>query len=142
MPNKLCLEGTVSKKFDGANQVPTLKTFIENLETNAEEIKVTDNENQELSSEDIVATGMTLTLKLGNETRTYKLVVVGDSTGDGKADFKDIVLMNRHRLHKVTLSEEYIMAGDVTEDDTVDFKDIVQVNRYRLRKILQLFKIS
>lgn len=28
MPNKLCLEGTVSKKFDGANQVPTLKTFI------------------------------------------------------------------------------------------------------------------
>ena len=28
MPNKSCLEGTVSKKFDGANQVPTLKTFI------------------------------------------------------------------------------------------------------------------
>jgi len=137
-PEYTILEAYVTKIPDNT----TLKTFIENLETNAEEIKVTDNENQELSSEDIVATGMTLTLKLGNETRTYKLVVVGDSTGDGKADFKDIVLMNRHRLHKVTLSEEYIMAGDVTEDDTVDFKDIVQVNRYRLRKILQLFKIS
>lgn len=28
MANKLCLEGNVSKKSDGTNQVPTLKTFI------------------------------------------------------------------------------------------------------------------
>ena len=28
MTNKLCLEGNVSKKSDGTNQVPTLKTFI------------------------------------------------------------------------------------------------------------------
>lgn len=28
MAKKLCLEGNVSKKSNGTNQVPTLKTFI------------------------------------------------------------------------------------------------------------------
>lgn len=31
MPNKLCLEGTVSKKFDGANQKLTLKNIYSHV---------------------------------------------------------------------------------------------------------------
>lgn len=117
----------------------TLENFKKIIETNAEEIKILDKNSQELGEEDIIATGMRLILKLGNETKEFKLIVWGDTTGDGKADFKDMVSMNKHRLNKQKLEDEYLIAGDITEDNEVDFKDIVKLNKYRLNKILQLF---
>ena len=56
----------------------------------------------------------------------------GDATGDGLADFKDIVAINGHRLNKKLLEGEYLMAGEVTGDEKVDFKDIVKINMFRL----------
>jgi len=116
----------------------TLNAFKEAISANAEEIKIVNKDNQELTSEDIIGTGMILILKSKAETRQFKLVISGDATGDGKADFKDIVLINRYRLHKTTLEEEYLMAGEVTGDEKVDFKDIVRINRFRLNKITEL----
>jgi len=118
----------------------TVKEFKESISTNAGEVKILDKDNQELVEEDSIGTGMTLVLKSQTETKEFKLVVLGDVTGDGKADFKDIVLINRYRLHKTTLESEYIMAGEVTGDNEVDFKDIVKINRYRLHKITQLLE--
>jgi len=119
----------------------TLEEFLSNIETNAEEMKVYDKKNQEIEADDIIATGMYLTLKLNDEEMTFILVVAGDVTGDGKSDFKDIVLINKHRLHKTTLDGEFLMAGEVTGDNKVDFKDIVKINKYRLNKIEQLFNV-
>jgi len=116
----------------------TLNAFKESISTNAEEIKILNKDNQELEAEETIGTGMILILKSATETKKYKLVVSGDVTGDGKADFKDIVLINRYRLHKTTLANEYLMAGEVTGDNKVDFKDIVKINRFRLHKILGL----
>ena len=115
-----------------------MKEVIEAISTNAEEAKILDKNNQEIMPEDEIGTGMTLILKSKIEIREFKLVVLGDTTGDGKADFKDIVLMNRYRLFKTTLEKEYLLAGDVTEDGEVDFKDIVRINRFRLNKIVEL----
>ena len=117
----------------------TIKTFKENMQTNATEIKVYNKDGEEQGENSTVATGMTIILKLNNETKTLKLIVVGDVTGDGKADFKDMVAMNKHRLNKKALDGEYLIAGDVTEDNKLDFKDMVKINKLRLNKIVQLF---
>ena len=91
----------------------------------------------------VIATGMTVVLKTETETKTetFKIVVPGDVSGDGKADFKDIVAINRHRLNKKILEGEYLIAGEVTGDEKVDFKDIVKINMFRLNKIIELFSM-
>ena len=119
-----------------------VEDLVRNLvTTNVTEVKVLDKKNEEVASDKMVGTGMSLVLKSEYETRTLKLVVTGDVTGDGASDFKDIVAINRHRLNKKVLEGEYLIAGDVTGDGKVDFKDIVKINRFRLNKITQLFSI-
>ena len=70
--------------------------------------------------------------------KTYTLVVTGDTNGDGQADIKDILQINKHRLNKAQLTSVYFTAGDVNKDGKVDIKDILQLNKYRLGKIIQL----
>ncbi len=73
----------------------------------------------------------------GNVT-SYDEVLKGDTNGDGKVDFKDILAINKHRLNKAKLTGIYLEAGDVNGDGKVDFKDILQINKYRLGKISKL----
>ena len=63
---------------------------------------------------------------------------LGDANGDGNADIKDILLVNKHRLGKASLNNEYLKAGDVNKDEKVDIRDILQINKYRLNKINSL----
>ncbi len=62
----------------------------------------------------------------------------GDANGDGKVDFKDILVINKHRLGKTQLTGIYLEAADVTGDGIADFKDILKINKYRLGKISSL----
>lgn len=78
-----------------------------------------------------IKTGQTFT----SEDKTYTLVVTGDVNGDGQADIKDILQINKHRLNKAELTNEYLKAGDTNRDGKVDLKDILQINKYRLEKI-------
>ena len=113
----------------------TVQKFKSSIETNATEIKILNKNNEEMNSNGIIGTGMTLILKLGNKTESLKLVINGDTNGDGYADIKDILAINKHRLNKTTLENEYLLAGDVTDDGRVDMKDILKINKYRLKKI-------
>ena len=72
------------------------------------------------------------------ETKEYILVVKGDCDGNGEADFKDILKVNKHRLGKSDLEGAYLKAGDVTGDGKADFKDILKINKFRLGKSTEL----
>ena len=115
----------------------TVEEFKKNIETNAT-VRIYTKDNKELPNTELVGTGMKAEFTLDDEKITYELVVPGDTSGDGKADFKDIVKMNKHRLSKVKLEGAYEVAGDVTGDGKIDFKDMVKVNKFRLGKITSL----
>ena len=118
-----------------------LEDFINGLIISEEvKIQVINKNGEELASGALIVTGMSLIVKDDLELKTLKLVVTGDVTGDGAADFKDIVAINGHRLNKKLLEGEYLMAGEVTGDEKVDFKDIVKINMFRLGKITELLQ--
>ena len=48
---------------------------------------------------------------------------------------EDILSINKHRLNKAQLTNEYLEAGDVNKDGKVDIKDLLQINKFRLGKI-------
>lgn len=77
----------------------------------------------------------------GSKSESYatinslKYTFRGDPNGDHIIDFKDILLINKHRLGKAQLSGAYLDVADTNRDDKIDFMDILQVNKYRLGKI-------
>ncbi len=71
-------------------------------------------------------------------TQAITVVLKGDANGDGKVDFKDILVINKHRLGKTQLTGIYLEAADVTGDGKADFTDILKINKYRLGKINSL----
>ena len=81
---------------------------------------------------------MYLELKYLNETRTFKIAVNGDVTGDGKVEFSDMIAINMHLLNRRTLQDEYFVAADVTRDAKVEFNDFLKINIYMLSRISEL----
>lgn len=106
--------------------------FIKNIQTNISyEIKEGD---KVVDSTSIMKTGQVLTI----EDKSYTIVVTGDCNGDGQAELKDILAINKHRLNKVSLTTEYLQGADVNGDGVADLKDILQINKFRLGKIEEL----
>ena len=119
--------------------------YIKNIQPNTEYnefLKEFSNDIQFIVKEgDTVVTG-TNKIKTGQVLtvgeNNYTLVVIGDTNGDGKADIKDILKVNKHRLNKIKLQNEYFKAGDVNKDGKADIRDILKINKYRLKKINEM----
>lgn len=99
------------------------------------EYEIIDKNGNIVSSTANVGTGFKI--KMANN-KTYTLIITGDATGDGKAELRDILAINKHRLGKSILTNEYLLAGDVNEDGKADLRDILQINKFRLGKINEL----
>ena len=114
----------------------TFKDMISHITTNG--IITLNNENEKITNnEEIISTGMNLTITLNNESCEFIIVVKGDTNGDGESNLKDLLQVNKHRLNKVQLKDEFLLAGDVTGDNIVDLKDLLKINKFRLGKINQ-----
>ena len=81
---------------------------------------------------------MQLELKLGDLTRSFKIVVQGDVHSDGKANILDMIIINYARLRKETLTGAKFIAADIMEDGKIAINDLVKINKYRLRKISEI----
>lgn len=110
------------------------KEFLKEFSSELNDKITVSDENGTLKDDDIIKTGQTFTV----ETVNYTTVVIGDVNGDGKADIRDILLQNKHRLNKGQLTDEYFKAGDIEKDDAIGIKDILQLNKYRLRVINEM----
>lgn len=108
-----------------------LLEFKRNIKTNSKTIKVLKDTN-EITNTEKLATGMKMLL---DNNVYYKIIVKGDCNGDGQANLQDILLINKHRLNKTQLKNEYLTAGDTDEDGKVEIKNILKLNKYRLNKI-------
>ena len=125
------IENSKIKEISPNSTYETIKTMI----NNKYQTKLLDAGKNETEDETI-KTGMFLRIYENNTVLSeYSLVVKGDTTGDGRADLKDILLINKHRLNKANLENEYLDAGDVNGDRVVDIKDILQINKFRLGKV-------
>ena len=133
--NKYEIQDEYISKVQPNTSISELKN---QLETTALEINIYSKDDVLQESTAIIETGMKLELKTTNELIALTIVVKGDSNGDGNANIKDILEINKHRLKKVELSGEYLKASDVNDDGVSDIKDILQINKYRLGKINEL----
>lgn len=122
----------------GAQEKTTLQEFKKGITTNGTIKIYKDDKEKTIDSKNILETGMKIKIELNSKKQEFIAIVAGDANGDGKADLNDILKINKHRLKKALLENEYLLAGDVNQDNKADLNDILRINKYRLKKIEQL----
>ncbi|MGN1310222.1 MAG: bacterial Ig-like domain-containing protein [Clostridia bacterium] len=117
----------------------TMENFKKKIDTTqGTEIKVY-KDNVVVTDSSIIATGMVIKLKNGENKATFTLIVSGDVDKNGSVDFWDMIEINQHRLGIKPLDDVSITAGDVDEtDNEFGFWDIIKINEYRLKKITRI----
>ena len=107
--------------------VTTLKNMIE--EKNASfEVKVLDKNNKEKTG--TLATGNKLQIKSSAETKTYIIVIKGDTNGDGKINLSDLIRVQNYIKGKLTVSDEYKAAFDNNYDGKINLSDLIRVQNH------------
>lgn len=110
----------------------TLKDYINNLNTNGI-IKVIKEDGTELTENEYVGTGMTLTVTKDEEKIELKIAVMGDLDGSGTITATDLSTLNQTILKIVTLENEYKIAADLDENDNLTATDLSTLNQMLLK---------
>jgi C1A family cysteine protease len=137
--------------IDLANKVnlendPINYLFLNNdllLKTDAKTIlNIEDGVNYYLTSEDgvspdnnnnLISTGNVVCLSNTYQQKCYRLIVPGDSNGDGEIDIYDIVAMKKDILGLEKMKDKnYQLAADYEKDDEIDIYDIVKAKKHIL----------
>lgn len=85
-----------------------------------------------------LVTGDKVTVKSGNETKTYYIVIYGDVNGDGAIKAGDYVFIKNKIMGNKYLSGAYLKAADVNRDGKVTASDYVLIKN----SIMGKYKIS
>ena len=102
------------------------RDFIKDIETNQKYI--IKEKNTEISGEDLIKTGQTLTTEDGH---TYTLVVIGDLSGDGKIGIVELARISKIGSGKITdIKEIEKLAIDVNADGKINIIDLAAISKY------------
>ena len=114
---------------------------IKNKFVSSGQISIYDSNGNKLNDDSIVGTGGKVSIALSNETREYIIIILGDTTGDGKATVADVSKLFQHyrRTNVIPASQNYyILAGDVSADNEIKLSDVAKLFQYVRGKIASL----
>ena len=107
------------------NRVKNVKNQFKNSN-----LVVKDASGKELSNEDLVGTGAKIYLMSGSrELDEMEIVVVGDVTGDGVLNNRDVSMVSRALIDKEVPTDCQILAADVNGDGYVNNRDVAMISR-------------
>ena len=118
-----------------------IKKFPVGIETFEKQLVVTDGSIKVLNTEEEsqaqnVGTGTQVKIynEDGTEVATYKVILYGDTNGDGDISMMDYVLIRKSILGQVKISGIYHTAADSSRSGKIDMMDYVQVRKQILRQ--------
>ncbi|MBO5530202.1 MAG: cadherin-like beta sandwich domain-containing protein [Bacilli bacterium] len=95
-------------------------------------IKVINSNNKEITS-GLVSTGQKITVTINNNTKTYNVVVFGDTNGDGKISAIDYSKVKAQILKTASLNGSYSLAADTNKDGKVSAIDYSKIKSHILK---------
>ncbi|MBQ9071780.1 MAG: hypothetical protein IJY25_01295 [Bacilli bacterium] len=88
------------------------------------------NSSDKEKNSGIVSTGDKVIITVGEEIRTYEIVIYGDVNGDGKIKAVDYVKIKNHIMETATLSGVYKEAADVDKNGKIKAVDYVKIKNH------------
>ena len=111
----------------------TAGKMITAIKTNGGEATIT-TDGKNISGSEALGTGDIINIKIGNETKSYRVVISGDANGDGKITAVDYVKIKNVIMGNGTLNGSYGLAADVNSDGRITAVDYVNVKNYIMGK--------
>lgn len=93
--------------------------------TNANGLKINDEKT-------LIGTGCKIKVTNANGSKTYTVVIKGDTSGDGKVNALDLLQVQKSILKVKDLKDAYKLAGDTSGDGKVNALDLLQVQKHIL----------
>lgn len=119
-----------SKYITGLSIGTSANTISNKIKSAYSSTTVTVKNSNGSTNNSIMKTGDTISLKVGNETKTYTAVIYGDPSGDGKVSAVDYVKIKNFIMGRSSLNNSYKEAADVNKDGKVSAVDYVQLKNY------------
>lgn len=112
----------------------TLNTNTDTLVANIKKINpsaevIIRDSNNNVKTNKILATNDSIAITSNNETRSYKVIIYGDTNGDGKIDIIDLLRVQKLILKTMSTTEPYSIAADTNKDGKVDIIDLLRVQK-------------
>lgn len=114
----------------GLTNVETIIEAVTNANKLAE-IKIYDLDNKEVTSGS-VGTGYKVIITVLEESKTFEVVIYGDTNGDAQIDILDLLRIQKHILKASTLTGAEAKASDVSKDEIIDILDLLKVQKHIL----------
>jgi len=118
----------------GAEPETTIAEFKDNMLNPNEYIKIYDEDNNLLSDDDIVKTGLIIKLVIDDTEYDEAIMVIrGDVDKDGYVNISDYILVSNHALESEYI-DDYVQfaAADVEEDEVLNIADYIKIMDYGL----------
>ena len=123
--------GKLSTKYNedtmyGLDIGTTHKTLLDAIKKidSSVEVTIKPNANNKHAS---FATGDEITIKSGNDTKTFKYILYGDLNGDGLINALDRIHMRNIILEESNLAGVYLKAGDTNRDGKINALDVILI---------------
>ncbi len=127
-------EYKIDKNISGVALETDIKTFKKNLTAQNGTIKIIDIEKKE-KTKGFIATGDTVEVynKENKKKLSFKIVVLGDVSSDGRLTAKDLLMGQQHILKIKKLDSVFLTAIDIDKDSSVKSRDLLMGQRHILK---------
>ena len=85
--------------------------------------------NGKVQNASLVGTGDSITITNGSVTKTFTVIIKGDTNNDGKINITDYARVKRNILGETSLNSIYKLASDVNKDGKVNITDYSIIKR-------------
>ena len=120
-------ENTIVKVKNGT----TIASFQSSLSsTKAQNIVVKDNNGNTVNGKSLVGTGFSVILSNEVESKTFKISVNGDTSGDGIVTSLDLLQVLKHIKGDKKLTGASLLSADTSSDNEVNSLDLLQVLKH------------
>ena len=104
--------------------------IINSIKKNSADAVITiKNSSGTVIEKDIVGTGSTVEVKIGDSTSKYTIVIYGDASGDGKINALDLLKVQKSILGVSKLDGVYSVAGDASKDNNINALDLLKIQK-------------
>ena len=119
--------------FSIGQDISKVKNNLTSKYSNAS-IKIIDSNNKEVNT-GLIATGQKVTIAINGISKTFSVVVYGDTNGDGKIGIGDYAKIKSEIQGKVNMVDAYKEAADTNKDGKIGIGDYAKVKSYIQGKI-------
>ena len=100
------------------------------ITSGARNVIIKDSKGNEIKDTDIIGTNYKVTISTLLESKTFTLVVKGDTSGDGKVTILDLLQVRKHINGDNKLNNTRFLAGDTSGDNKITILDLLQVRKH------------